>query len=194
MLPLALCLLTGCLRCYYPSVSFVPPPTILELPSDVHVFRVDRSHDGHEFPIVEKEILTELSPTEQWVPQIKLALDSKFYLLPGLVIMGYVGDSWERMEVRLYRPGWKTVTLSSWDVAPTVRWEKADTWFEQERALLALTSSFHAAPASATPAHRDALHFIAGEYERLANQVGSNPDDPEMQQRLRNEASNLREK
>jgi hypothetical protein len=207
---------TGC-RAYYPAVSVIPPPAFHEATSETHAFRVEHFNDGSGTWILKgwNASLCELLPGEQYFPQVGLYLDSKYF--GGTYTLGMEIDSSHQLAVRLYRPGWQTVELHSWEMLPTVTWVKAESLREQEMALDTLMSISTSnaqgyEPISPTPeeaaemkvrlfleagstsaAHRSALLFGASEYDRLATLARRDPVDQAIQARLLKKAQMLRE-
>jgi hypothetical protein len=147
--------------------------------------------------------------------QVRLGINSVYEPFPLLHVWGTQSDSSEGMAIRLYRPGWKTVELRSWDLSSTVCWVKAETLREQETAVDELLSIENVPvmknvswfcdsdveslfrwgkvpPGSTSLAHRQALLFAASEYERLAEMPRDDPADPALVQRLREKAQAVR--
>jgi len=91
------------------------------------------------------------------------------------------------MTVRLYRPGYQTKELKSWDKARSPKWTPAPDLLAQEKAiddLLAVPSDQPTTgtwwdqrdqkvpslqPGSISNAQQNALMFASSEYQRLAN-------------------------
>jgi hypothetical protein len=117
------------------------------------------------------------------------------------------------MLVRLYRPGYQTVEVESWQKTGPVEWVTAPTPDEQERAIDDLVSTWNTSPArlqvqlartemspprdplvfrylasgSASVEHQRTLRFAAGEYKRLAEGA----TDPDARTRLDEKARAL---
>ena len=191
----ALCVVPGCLRMYYPSIAVIPPPPLQETPTDVHVFRVDTCRIGTGITLfIDPEVLTEISGADLCKPQVQVGLTTCEYWFFGGYPVGFHENSGSHLALRLYRPGWKTVQLNSWNLAPTVKWEKAESLSDQEAALeeLAFPFELFVSRGSTSPAHCAALLFIIGEWERLGRDFANSEHDHEVQQRLAEKANTFR--
>jgi hypothetical protein len=140
LLPLSL---TGCLPIayVYPTVGFIPPRQVGAPPDEVRAFRVDIARSSHpEEPVpVYQSTLGEVpfSPTGRLPFQTKFALGSG-HLDRSISPQG-PDWSWSGVhpafEIRLYRPGWKTVRVRAWRWPEQIPWQPAVTPDEQEQAL-----------------------------------------------------------
>jgi hypothetical protein len=98
----------------------------------------------------------------------------------GLLLM--TGEWYEKtVMTKLYRRGYKTVVIRSWDKPVPIEWQPARTPEEQQIAIRDFAFASHAvdeprqifrtrvklAPGSASEQHKHVLLFIASEYERV---------------------------
>jgi hypothetical protein len=211
--------LTGCLGGYvYPTLSVVPPAASAPVTEDVRAFRVDvQTTDGSlEFPGGHRYELAELSSLERHLPQVKVGLDRGWFLF--CVALNYGQHTHSTVKVRLYRPGYETLELESWEVGGRPDWKSAEGAAAQEAAVDALVTTWATtplnlsmppeeagdgkgprkdaylfsglAPGSAGRAHWEALLFAAGEYDRVRGVPGATADVTE---RVAKKAAKLRE-
>lgn len=194
LLAMGLLPLGGCFQLTYPSVSYIPAPRLFESDDDVHVFRVDICHEytGEMAHRDETDTLMELSVTGQWLPQMQVTVNS-VRMVTGNPVSSVGAGSWSQMVVRLYRPGYKLVELESWDLLPTVVWEKASTLEDEEKALDQLASEGCMAPGSTSTPHRNALLGIAREYTRRSSKKTTDPHEREIEERMLAKAQKLRQ-
>jgi hypothetical protein len=183
---------TGCIVPYraHPTFDFTPAVKLPDDGADVRAFRVDITRSTHHVNLFEptaKEWLTEipLAREARIGPQYKAGSDF------GLVIIGgalnYVTRSSDSLALRIYRPGYETVEIRSWQRVDELVWVPAPTRESEEAALDRLLPPGQARePKSA--AHAKALAFVAGEYQRLLAAA----HDSESRKRLEEKATNLR--
>lgn len=187
----------GCLPYVMPALDVTPPLTPGGQGADVRAFRFDVS-ERHGSPCYgsEQYSLCEIPRVAGIVPpQAQPGIDS------GLIIIGplsYHFHHHEGVQVRLYRPGYQTITAKSWDVGKRVIWEPAETVAAREHAIddvIApsgdVTSSMFLRqrkdgewrlppglrPGSFSPAHRRCLEFVVREYRELAESPLATKDD-----------------
>jgi hypothetical protein len=203
----------------YPKVSYIPPGTVGPVRDEVHAFRVDITNDDNSIGMTEKDryVLSPLPLHEDgsFEPQTKVSVDYG-WLLYGFMDF-FDASTHHTLLVRLYRPGYHTLEIESWQTKGRMHWVEARTLEEQEQAIDDLVSTwkttperiqikaasngfvpphdpivFHYfAPASASEEHRQALCFAASEYEHL---LGTAKDkDPDLQARLQAKAKALLE-
>jgi hypothetical protein len=203
-------LLAGCmpLGYAYPTISYVRPASVGAVRDEVRAFRVDVADDDNCFEIPEKDRYR-LTPLPlhgdgSFDPQMKVAVDYGWMLNCLALISG--SSTHHTVLVRLYRPGYQTLELESWRKQGRLQWTPAATPQDCEQAIDDLVTTWYTAPArlqskyayegfapphdsvifrylapgSTSPEHRAALHFAAGEYERLLSEV----NDPALRSRL----------
>jgi hypothetical protein len=201
----------------YPKVSFIPPGTVGPVHDEVHAFRVDITNDDNSIGMTEKDMYVlsrvPLHDDGSFDPQTKVSVDYG-WLLYGFMDF-FDASTHHTMLVRLYRPGYHTLEIESWQTKGRLHWVKAPTLEEQEQAIDDLVSTwkttperiqikaassgftpphdpivFHyLAPGSDSPEHWDALGFAASEYERLLSLA----KDPDLHARLQAKTKALRE-
>ena len=209
-------LMAGCIPIgyAYPTVSYVPSLAVAAPTDEVFAYRVDVSDDDNsiEFPEADKYVLTSLplDPAGRFNPQVKLSMDYGWFW--NMIAAIYNEHTHHTVMVRLYRPGFHTIEIASWDKAGTVKWEPAATLPEQEQAVDELVSTWDSsrlamqhvytrtepprepvvfkslAPGSTSDEHQRALQFAASEYERLQRTTS----DREIRVRLDAKAKELR--
>lgn len=207
VLLLAVCLacvpsLSGCVIPYaYPKLDFTRSLQLAASPTEVHVFRVDVAQAKSGSPAIYGwEQLTEVPVQDSGrvSPQIKSSLPHGVYLFMGA--LNYDFGTSSALVLRAYRPGFELLEVKSMERTDQLAWIPAAELAAQERALdalfpLAEGAEFQASkrvvhPGSISAAHREALHFGAAEYERLATSTDSQDD----RAGLRKKAERLRER
>jgi hypothetical protein len=212
-------LLVGCmpLGYAYPTVSYIPPGTVGAARDEVHAFRVDVTDDDNCLEITEKDhyVLSRipLDSDGNYDSQTKVGVDYGCILY----CMANVYDTatHHTVMVRLYRPGYHTLELESWQSNDRIHWVEATKPVEQEQAIDDLVSTWkttpqrlqnqaafngfvpprdpivfrYLAPGTTTDEHRDALLFAAAEYSRVLSTAA----DAETKARLQAKATALRE-
>jgi hypothetical protein len=178
-------IMSGCLSYgwAYPTASFVPAISIAPVPQDVRAFRIDIK-DDHSFHWVERndlfdegeDDLYEMSEMtirfgDRLCPQGKLAVDygwesSGSASSSSPFVRGR--ESNHLLLVRLYRPGYKTVEIQSWQLASNPVWHEAKTLIARERAIDDLVSTFE----------RDARAHAKAFISRGANESAQGPAPP----------------
>ncbi|MBI3412328.1 MAG: hypothetical protein HY040_28750 [Planctomycetes bacterium] len=208
---LSLCpvFLSGCfIPLAYPTWSQTPLVPLDAPNEEVHAFRVHVKEDwsGPEFW---KEYEYTLAPVPTLaghsIPQTTVSAD--YGCLWLCVALNFVVHTHHTLELRLYRPGYETVEIKSWDLTKEIAWKKADDLAEHEKAIDDLLSGprrdwgsfphlmrakleapgtssksnkaveFNLQPGSESRAHKKALLFGAEEYERLAASFAATNDE-----------------
>src|SRR5262245_51001343 len=190
MLVLACPFCAGCLGAYaYPTAAFVPGAALEKSDADtVHAFRVDiiDTSGSIEFSGSDEYHFRELpvTPGGKVPAQSMVGFGRGWWAL--LVSLNYTQRVHPMLRVRLYRPGYETVELKPWQHVGPVTWKPAITLAAREAAIDDLIATrdtneyykiapeawkneradYALAPPS-TDAQREALLFVAGEYERL---------------------------
>jgi hypothetical protein len=212
-------LFVGCmpLGYAYPTVSYVRPVRVGPARDEVKAFRVDVADDDNCLEITEKDryVLTPLPLHRDgsFDPQVKVAVD--YGWLVNCMAVIYDASTHHTVKVRLYRTGFRTLELESWQTEEDLHWTEAPTLEEQEEAIDDLVSTWRTSPArlqnryafqgfvpprepivfhylakgSTSTEHRAALQFAAGEYERLLKDTTK----PELRERLVEKAKTLRQ-
>jgi hypothetical protein len=230
---------TGCLCYAYPTLSHTPTLAVPNPDGGAHAFRVD----------VERTERAPAAPSSQYTLS-RIRIDERG-LIPSQLELAHAtgnydpfslmgGGTHERtkytMQVRVYRPGYRTMEVKDWEKNAELHWVQAKDLVDQERAVDDLLSDrvsrdeirlingqFHPGPVAgpapksmdstwweqkdhkspplglqsgkdAPLAHRQALLFAAGEYERLASSpAASQPSAQTARDRLRAKAAWLRQ-
>jgi hypothetical protein len=211
-------LMSGCIPIgyAYPTVSYVGPTPVGAPRDEVRAFRVDVADDDNspEFPEKDEYVLQALPIDRdgQFDAQVKVAVD--YGWVWNWIALIYNEHTHHTMLVRLYRPGYQTVEIESWQKSGKVKWVAAPTPADQERAIDDLLTTWNTAPVvtkvnrsktqsepptdatvfrylapgSTSDQHLQALQFFAQEYERL--QRGAT--DKDVSARLGTKAKALR--
>lgn len=201
----------------YPKVSYIPPGSVGTVRDEVYAFRVDVTDDDNCLEITEKDryVLSRmpLHRDGSYDPQTKVAVDYGCILY----CMSNVYDTatHHNLLVRLYRPGYHTLEIESWQPDDKFQWIEATRPEEQEQAIDDLVSTWkttpqrlqnkaafdgfvpprdpivfnYLAPGSTSGTHHKALLFAASEYDRLLPRAG----DADTKARLQAKATALRE-
>jgi hypothetical protein len=205
--------LLGCFTIPYPSLMYVPSVSMGSALQEAHCFRAEVTAVHHGiFSSKDDDLLLEELPISQSGRvdgQFRLSIDSSRQRLMG----GPVKQLHE-VRLRLYRPGYQTVEITSKDDLDTVTWTSAPDSAAQEQAvddLLALAVHDYSRPkdepvkpadfslarvqsGSASAEHRKALLYCASEYERLATQACPVGEEARSApSRLLNKAEQIRE-
>ncbi len=161
--------------------------------ADIHVFRVDVTRCPVKFLLFttqsQQDQLRELPiAAGECVPsQTQVSLSRGLGLL-GVLLHDDGGHVRHDLLLKLYRPGYELLVLEPGQRADQIAWKPLPDLEAQGKQLDALCA--RAKPGSASPAHRDALLFIASEYERLATNAA---EDQMLKQHLDEKAKALRE-
>ncbi|MFL5339794.1 MAG: hypothetical protein ACJ8F7_06460 [Gemmataceae bacterium] len=206
--------LGGCLGGYvYPTATYIPRVPVGQPAADqVHAFRFDiRDYSGSvDLSGGDEYLMHELPLNVRGnVPaQTMVGLGHGWW---GVYhTLGYRQRMNPTMRVRLYRRGYETVQVGPWDWHGQVEWKPVDTLAGREKAIDDLISTretnelYKINPAvwgnaradynleaPQTPEQREALLFVATEYDDLAEQ--SQFHAKEDIARLRDKARQLRE-
>lgn len=192
--------MSGCVIPYaYPKLDFTRALQLDMPPGDVRVFRVDVAQAKSGPPATYGwEQLTEISVRDSGrvASQIKSSLPHGVYLFMGA--LNYDFGTSRTLALRAYRPGFELVEVKSLERTDQLVWISAPDLTVQERTLDALFPLEEGAEfqigkrvvhrGSISAAHRQALHFGAAEYERLA----ATTDVREQQSKLVDKAHRLR--
>jgi hypothetical protein len=184
----------------YPTASFTPSICIGPEAQDVRAFRFDVRDDASSYEGFEHDryVMREMNVRfgDRLAPQGKVAID---YGWATISAISYGQATHHTLLVRLYRPGYRTIEIESWQLAPDVKWVKTESLVDREKAIDDLLTTFerdfsshlrsHAnerprdskvfsclASGSADEQHRAALLFAASEYELLARGDVSDAD------------------
>jgi hypothetical protein len=211
-------LLAGCfvpIPYGYPHVSYIPSAHVTGPSDEVRAFRLDITADlscidfcrGDSYTFRQIAVL----PGGRIPSQARFTCDYGF--LWNCVALSYHKHLSHTTRVRCYRPGYRTVELRSWESPPEVVWKPASDLAGQEQAVddlvatpgLGLCADIvtrqwrehwlvnQLSLGSASPDHKDALRFAAGEYDRLALLVPpADPNAEEVRTRLAHKAQHLR--
>jgi hypothetical protein len=122
----------------------VPAVPLGPAPQEVRAFRVDVSDDAFGVMDVEEHdryVMTEMTARfGDWLcPQGKVAVDYGWEMIG---VLSYGQHTHHTVLVRLYRPGYKTVEVESWQLPPYADWQKAASPADQERAVDDLLSTY----------------------------------------------------
>jgi hypothetical protein len=194
--------LTGCIPfvpCHYvyPSISCVPSVAVDAPPDEIHAFRVDIVKDDSciEFMGPSSYRLTPMRvwPGGRTCPQVKAAVDHGW--IWNCIALSYGKHFDHTLRVRLYRPGFELIEVSSWELPEELRWVQVSDATGQEKAIDALlapvgqtlqpansVSAFasprngwkeprefwHLKPGWFSTKHRQSLEFGIAEYQRVA--------------------------
>jgi hypothetical protein len=214
--------LTGCFSGWvYPSVSVVPPVAFTPASEEVRAFRVDVKDDLYAMDVGEHDCyeLSEITGADMYLPQVKLALDHGWFMFG--VALSYGQHTQHTLKVRLYRRGYDTVEIDSWNLSKSIYWSPACTLDKWEASIDDLVSTWETkdewcrehyrkehgmwkplaphdpvvfdalAPGSTSKAHRDALLFAANEYDQLRAEA-STKGDSDIVERATSKAAKLR--
>jgi hypothetical protein len=196
------CLLSssGCVIPYaFPKLDYTRALQLDAPPTEVHVFRVDKTQITTPYPVNIRERLSQISAGSNGkvAAQFKPSLRSGIYMF--MVALNYDFGSGKYLALRAYRPGYELVEIESLEKVEQIHWTPAKDWAAQEQAVDSLLPDPHHESrgsclqqevGSSSAAHRQALLFGAAEYDRLA-QIAETPDD---QMRCQRKARNLRER
>jgi hypothetical protein len=194
---LACACLAGCFGAYLlPTVALTPSLRMPAGVADVYVVRVDVADDENCDDLADHDRYVlhpvPLQADGSVLAQVQLGIDHGWL---WKCVVSYGGRTHRTMIVRVYRPGWETVEIRSWQLQGRRAWKEAPDPGSQEKAVDDLVSTWETdcqgysyrkeklkgvprppdatlfrclAPGSASKAHRAALRFAASEYDRLA--------------------------
>ena len=178
----------------YPTMTFVPGTNVGAEHEEVHAFRVVIADEIScpEYMKPGSYRLGELPiKASGEVPgQLSMNVDTGFVW--NCIALSYDEQTCHTVRIRLYRPGYDLVEITSEDTRGKIKWEKAGSAVRQEKAvdqLLAPTADSTWAqanrdrpdnhwgfdqldPGSKNQGHRKALVFAAEQYERIAELAG----------------------
>jgi hypothetical protein len=210
----------GCIQVpfYVPEFTSVPSVNPGCSPKDdLHAFRVDvtqrvdvkegpgpeHARHGENFENFE---LTKVQPASGGATPQQVGVNASF----GWCYVGFwnycTSFTSHSIALRLYRAGFETIELKPGQPTSELQWQPATTLAAQEKAvddLLGVSPLERVDPKASTQqrrlesgtksaAHRDALLFAAGEYERISRTVSPDLQEPEARARLIDKANRLR--
>jgi hypothetical protein len=185
----------GCIfpYCAYPRLDYTPAVKLDTQPGEVRAFRVDITKPTADLsvfvgPVYERLSELPVTNTDEVAAQLKPSVTYGFVVIG--IALNYLTHTSHSVALRLYRPGFELVEITSWERAHRVAWKPAPDLDAQEKALDALLPLGLLEAGSKAPTHRDTLNFGAAEYERLAAIAAS----PDHRGRLAEKASKLRER
>lgn len=199
--------LPGCIPLFYayPSLSFIPPADLGPNHDHIYAFRVDIADDesGPEFakPSHYTFLPLHIKPEGDVPLQLKAAVDSGFFLKGPL---RYTKQTRHTVRLRLYRAGYETVEIKSWQFGHPIEWKAIADPEAREKAIDALIAPTgpsvyaslahapfsHLEPGSVSREHRQALLFAANEYDCLSRAITL---EPSRREPLEAKARKLRE-
>jgi hypothetical protein len=151
-----------------PTVACVPGVPVAAPAEEIRAFRVAVADDRNcvDFPEKDRYLLSAvpLGPAGTVPPQVQVALD--YGWVWNCIALVYGGFTHHTIMVRLYRPGWQTVEIRSWQKKGSVIWKEAVSAAEREVAIDTLLSTwetdasghlgaYHAAAEAARDAGRE---------------------------------------
>lgn len=178
---LILLLACGCLNYVLPSLEMTPPLNVGDAPGEVHVFRVDTLSKSGMINEDEYSLCEIPHSGPRISPQLKSGVD-KGVVGPFLLYREHYHAG---VTVRLYRAGYKTVSITDWSTK--IVWEPATSVEEREKAIDDLIESPSPTavssvddkgewkvpqglrPVGFSTEHAAALRFIGQQYKDLAN-------------------------
>ena len=185
----------GCMfpYCAYPALDYTPQVKIDAPPAQVRAFRVDISKPTGDMSLFRGPIFEYLSEipvtnTDEIPAQIRPSVSYGFVVIG--VALNYLTHTSYSVALRVYRPGYELVEIRSWEQVNRVVWKAVSDIDAQEKALDGLFIPDRLERGSKWVAHRAALTFGAGEYDRLAGAAES----VEQRARLAKKAATLRER
>ena len=209
----------GCLAGYaYPTVGYISAVRVESPPDEIHAYRVDVTDKQNCFDCDEPDRYVfspiRLNALGRVPSQTQVGLDYGWVFYQG--VFSYFGHTHRTVLVRLYRPGWRTVEINSWEKTSPVVWKKAQNLTIQEQAVDDLISTWKTdflcfedpsdrenplrdqngfrglAPGAASASHRQALLFAASEYDRLALLLVGDNSGQDQRKRLLDKSQWLR--
>src|SRR5262249_45450034 len=153
----------------------------------VHAFRVSSNIDRLDIGIQADFVIEEvpITPAGRIPAQNNLSLDRGFYVIG--IALNYPVHHSHQVRLRIYKPVCQIVELTNWQRTEKLTWIPAADLAAQEKAVDDLLNPFafggnrsttvivdgqkglfdfpEAPPGSLSPRHREALRFIASEYE-----------------------------
>jgi hypothetical protein len=162
-------LLAGCLGFAYPDISQTPKVAVSA--EGVHAFRVN-SEITMSGPWMTGPVECSVSVAEISVVKAAVVPQRDAYLAYYYLLFPFNGSRSRTLEVLLYRPGYQVVAIPArpwWQGAGSDRPEEV-AWKEAPD-LPARMEAVDQIAAGGTrgTASKDVLHFVAGEYRRLAD-------------------------
>jgi hypothetical protein len=174
--------------CAYPRIDYIAPCQLNADSQTVYAFRVDYTKQVilsgvNRVETTEKVTRIPCTPTGEISAQSKTSLTFGLLTLPPW--MPAIYHISHPLVVRLYRPGFQLVEVTSENKGQPIRWQAAPDRESQAQVLESLFPGAYplsdtgdkVANGSQSPAHREALLFGASEYERLAAQANGSEKD-----------------
>lgn len=127
---------TGCLSYAYPTLIYTPEVPVHN-DGSIHAFRVDIDKtDRAPLTQVTHYTLSKIPLDGRGVPsQLEVAFASGVYKpLEGSDAVKHERSDYT-MLVRLYRPGYQTITVKAWDKSRELHWVAASDLLAQEKAI-----------------------------------------------------------
>jgi hypothetical protein len=167
-------LLGGCIfpYCAYPTLAHTPAVALGAETSDVRAFRVDITKAGADLSPFDGPEFTSLAELPVTLTN-EVPSQTKPSVSYGLVVIGvalnFITHTSHDLALRLYRPGYATIEVKSWERANLITWSRVTSLADQEKAVDDLfPHRQELAAGSVSAEHRQVLLFGAAEYERLA--------------------------
>lgn len=186
--------LSGCILpyCAYPKIDYTPAVSLDAKSSEVRAFRVDITKPTADLsvfvgPVYERLSEIPVTNTDEVPTQVKPSVSYGFVVIG--IALNYLTHTSRSLAVRLYRPGFELVEISSWERVHRVAWKASADLEAQEKTLDGLFRVGRLESGSTAERHKDALLFGAAEYDRLAGAASS----PEQRERLVEKATKLRD-
>ncbi len=196
----------------YPSVEWTPPVDTKAPNAEVVALRVDalERRGSHIFsPITEEPQFTLIPLSQNGIVPVQATAGVSRGFIWNCIALIHTGNVHRTVLVRLYRAGYQTVEIRPSLLCDELDWKPAATPLEREEAIDHLhyysyrddpdgwdpdsptrMGFLNIPPGSTATEHRQALLFIAGEYEKLASEAGV---EPEGRTRLLKKAGNLKD-
>ena len=198
---------------FLPELNYAPGVDARCKRDEVHAFRVDLTQkteikeglNAMRGSVMEYQTLSQIRTSADGAtsPQIGVSFSSGWRYVG---VVNYTSSSTEHgVTLRFYRPGYETIAFKPGATATELHWKKALDLSAEVKAVddlmigpaLKNSRSIEARqilePGTKSAAHREALQFGAGEYERLARDLSSSdPDERAIRRDLLDEAKRLR--
>jgi len=129
---------TGCLYYAYPTLSHTPELAVDNKDGSVHAFRddIDRTERKPLAPATQYTLTSIALDARGLVPsQLELAPATGVLNPLGIVEGGQHERSTYTIFVRLYKPGFRTMEVKSWEKSRVLQWFPAPDLLAQEKAI-----------------------------------------------------------
>jgi hypothetical protein len=212
----ATCLgLAGCLQVPYvfPELGYAPSVDAKCKKDEVFAFRVDVTQTSEVIQgvaysrgeVVDRLELSHIPVASDGSTSTQMSVT----FASGWRYFGFVNfvpsSTAHAMGLRFYRPGYETIVIKPGETTRELNWKRAADLNAQVQAVddlvqgtptqksTAITIRQVLEPGAKSPAHKEAILFAAGEYERLARAVSSSdPQDTQIRSRLLDSANRMR--